>query len=116
MDEFPQLADTLVVGQKLGDDERVILFCKMAPTEQFTDALVESIKSAIRSRLSARHVPAVIMPIADIPHTVNGKKVEVAVKRIISGEVLIPSGTLVNPESLKLYYDLPQLRTPGNRL
>ncbi|KAJ3152306.1 hypothetical protein HDU89_001526 [Geranomyces variabilis] len=116
LDEFPQMADTLVVGQKRGDDERVILFCKMAPGEKFTNELVESVKLAIRSRLSARHVPAVIMEIADIPHTVNGKKVEVAVKRIISGETLIPSGTLVNPESLKLYYNLPQLQDPGNRL
>ncbi|TPX55051.1 hypothetical protein PhCBS80983_g05642 [Powellomyces hirtus] len=112
LDEFPQMADTLVVGQKRGDDERVILFCKMVEGQEFTDELVESIKLAIRSRLSARHVPAIIMPIADIPHTVNGKKVEVAVKRIISGETLIPSGTLVNPESLKLYYNLPELQDP----
>ncbi|KAJ3015842.1 hypothetical protein HKX48_004346 [Thoreauomyces humboldtii] len=112
LDEFDQMEDTLVVAQKRGDDERVILFCKMKEGQGFTKELVESIKTAIRNRLSARHVPAVIMPIADIPHTVNGKKVEVAVKRIISGETLIPSGTLVNPESLKLYYNLPELADP----
>ncbi|KAI8822851.1 uncharacterized protein EV422DRAFT_494168 [Fimicolochytrium jonesii] len=116
LDEFPQLADTLVVGQKRGEDERVILFCKMKEGEVFDDKIVERIKTAIRTRLSARHVPAVIMPIADIPHTVNGKKVEVAVKRIISGETVIPSGTLVNPDSLKLYYNLPELQDPGVHL
>ncbi|TPX68574.1 hypothetical protein SpCBS45565_g03060 [Spizellomyces sp. 'palustris'] len=110
LDQFPQLADTLVVGQKRGADERVILFCKMADGHQFTPEIVESIKSTIKGLLSARHVPAVILPIADIPYTVNGKKVEVAVKRIISGETLIPSGTLANPESLKLYYNLPELK------
>ncbi|KND03687.1 acetoacetate-CoA ligase [Spizellomyces punctatus DAOM BR117] len=110
LDQFPQLADTLVVGQKRGADERVILFCKMADGHQFTPEFVESIKSTIKGLLSARHVPAVILPIADIPYTVNGKKVEVAVKRIISGETLIPSGTLANPESLKLYYNLPELK------
>ncbi|KAI9095263.1 hypothetical protein DFS34DRAFT_191801 [Phlyctochytrium arcticum] len=111
LDEFPQFADTLVVGQKRGSDERVVLFCKMAPEyPELTPEILEAIKSSIRARLSARHVPAVILPIADIPHTVNGKKVEVAVKRIISGEKVVASGTLANPECLELYYNIPELQ------
>ncbi|KAI9012847.1 hypothetical protein BC832DRAFT_548173 [Gaertneriomyces semiglobifer] len=109
LDEFPQFADTLVVGQKQGEDERVVLFCKMAPGVEFTKDVVELIKVTIRNKLSARHVPAVILPITDIPYTVNGKKVEVAVKRIISGETVVPSGTLANPESLELFYNIPEL-------
>ena len=58
-----------------------------------------------------RHVPAFILPIADIPYTLTGKKVEVAVKRIISGEnPKVQAETLANPEALKLYYGIPELQ------
>ncbi|CAO3592318.1 unnamed protein product [Absidia cylindrospora] len=103
--------DSLCVGQKIKneDDERVVLFLKMKNGEPLSDDLVKSIKVKIRSELSPRHVPAFILPITDIPYTINGKKVEVAVKKIISGQSVTPSGTLTNPESLKLYYDIPVL-------
>ncbi|SAM00002.1 hypothetical protein [Absidia glauca] len=103
--------DSLCVGQKIKneDDERVVLFLKMKAGVQVTDDLIKSIKVKIRSELSPRHVPAFILPITDIPYTINGKKVEVAVKKIISGQKVTPSGTLTNPESLDLYYDIPVL-------
>ena len=101
---FPQVQDSLVVGQKIDDGEQVVMFLKMAEGQNFTAELVNSIKSKIRSQLSPRHVPAVILPIGDIPYTLTGKKVEVAVKKIISGENIKPSSSLANPESLELYY------------
>ncbi|KAJ3056348.1 hypothetical protein HK097_007326 [Rhizophlyctis rosea] len=72
--------------------------------------LIEAVKERIKSKLSARHVPAVILPIADIPYTLTGKKVEIAVKKIISGEKVTPSGALANPASLELFYDIPELQ------
>ncbi|KAJ1336484.1 acetoacetate-CoA ligase [Batrachochytrium salamandrivorans] len=109
MESYPEVSDSLAVGQKRGDDERVVLFCKMAAGKDFNDDLVSRIKSQIRSLLSPRHVPSFILPIAEIPYTLTGKKVEVAVKRIISGEVVAPSSSLANPDSLKLYYGIPEL-------
>jgi acetoacetyl-CoA synthetase len=100
---FPQVADSLAVGQNTPDGERVVLFLKMAFGQNFTPELVASIKTKIRTLLSARHVPAVIYPIGDIPYTLTGKKVEVAVKKIISGENVTPSSSLANPESLELF-------------
>lgn len=70
LDQFrDDFDDTLCVGQRRpeDDDERVLLFCKMRPGIKFTDALVQRVKSAIRQALSARHVPAYIFEIADIP-------------------------------------------------
>ncbi|GAB5589527.1 hypothetical protein Unana1_04427 [Umbelopsis nana] len=114
VDEFlPQgITDSLCVGQKIKgeDDERVVLFLKMKDNVELTDALIKNIKVKIRSELSPRHVPAFILPIGDIPYTINGKKVEVAVKKIISGQNVLPSGTLVNPESLELYKNIPELQ------
>lgn len=102
---FPQVADSLCVGQTIADGERVVLFLKMAEGQHFSAELVNGIKARIRNLLSARHVPAVILPILDIPYTLTGKKVEVAVKKIISGLALelISSTSLANPESLELY-------------
>jgi acetoacetyl-CoA synthetase len=129
VDTYPEVEDSLCVGQTLkdGTDERVVLFLKVASkksngSSETEDAeqqqedepldldLVNRIKTHIRNQLSPRHVPAFILKITDIPYTINGKKVEIAVKKIISGQTIVPSGTLVNPESLKLYYDIPELK------
>ncbi|KAH8093865.1 acetoacetate-CoA ligase [Cristinia sonorae] len=106
-----ELEDSLCVGQRRPEDkdERVILFLKMRSGHKFTDELVEHIRKAIREARSPRHVPAFIFPVEDIPYTVNGKKIEIAVKQIVSGSTLKPSGTVANPESLKLYYKFRHL-------
>lgn len=69
------------------------------------------IKSAIRTQLSARHVPTFILETKEIPYTASGKKVEVAVKRILAGENITNRGALANPNSLDLYYNIPQLKS-----
>lgn len=101
-----ELDDSLCVGQRRTQDpdERVLLFLKMRSGRTLTPALIDRIKSAIRTSLSSRHVPAYVFDTKDIPYTVNGKKIEIAVKQIVSGSNLKPSGTVANPESLELYY------------
>ncbi|KAG0050336.1 hypothetical protein BGZ83_004880 [Gryganskiella cystojenkinii] len=116
VDTYSEVEDSLCVGQTLkdGTDERVVLFLKVAGGDDTTTALdmglVTRIKTHIRNQLSPRHVPAFVLRTKDIPYTINGKKVEIAVKKIISGQTVIPSGTLVNPESLELYYNIPELK------
>ncbi|RKP20371.1 acetoacetate-CoA ligase [Rozella allomycis CSF55] len=110
--QFPQVEDSLVVGQKRPQDtdERVVLFLKMTQGCQLDERLINEIKLMIRNQLSPRHVPSFILPIGEIPYTTNGKKVEVAVKRIISGQKVVPSGSLANPNCLKLFEDIPVLK------
>lgn len=67
VESFAEISDSVCVGQKWGDDERVILFVKMVGERPLSDQLVDRLKLAIRQQLSARHVPAIIMQIADIP-------------------------------------------------
>ncbi len=110
VEAFPAIADSLVVGQKWQDDERVILFLKMEATSELNAELVSKIKSTIRSQCSPRHVPSKILPIDDIPYTINGKKVEVAVKKIIHGDTVLNQDALANPDSLKLYENLNELK------
>ncbi len=109
VEALPEIDDSLVVGQEWKGDERVILFIKLNSDVQLDQRLTGRIKAVIREQCSPRHVPAKIIPIADIPYTINGKKVEVAVKKIINGYEVVNQDALVNPESLDLYCNLEAL-------
>ncbi|KAF5386148.1 hypothetical protein D9615_002594 [Tricholomella constricta] len=119
MEKFTDdLDDSLCIGQRRPQDldERVLLFLKMRAGKQLTPELETQIKTEIRKALSARHVPQYIFEVQDIPYTVNGKKIEIAVKQIVSGSNLQPSGTVANPESLQLYYKYRDLDRPKAKL
>ncbi len=72
----------------------------MKPGHSLTPELRNQIKTAIRNGLSARHVPAFVLAVPEIPVTVNGKKVETAIKQTISGKDVTPSSTVQNPHSV----------------
>ncbi|KAI9292987.1 acetoacetate-CoA ligase [Neoconidiobolus thromboides FSU 785] len=118
IEDFTELEDSLVVGQKFGDDERVVLFLKLKQGQKFTQELINNLRLRIRTLLSPRHVPAIILAVPDIPYTVNGKKVEVAVKKLINGTPIesISTATLANPECLKYYLDIAELKIPELKL
>jgi acetoacetyl-CoA synthetase len=105
------VADSVVIGQAWEGDTRVVLFVKLAEGHELTDALRETICSAIRGNCSPRHVPARIIAVDDIPYTLSGKKVELAVRKIVHGEPVANRDALKNPEALDGYVDLPDLET-----
>jgi acetoacetyl-CoA synthetase len=111
VESVPEVQDSVVIGQDWEGDVRIILFVKMAPGTPFNDTLVQKLKIVIRNNASPRHVPARIIPVADIPYTVNGKKVELAVKNIIHGKPVQNREALANPEALELYKNIPELRS-----
>jgi acetoacetyl-CoA synthetase len=55
-------------------------------------------------------VPARIVAVADIPRTISGKKVELAVQRILHGQPVTNRDALANPGALDLFVDLPDLK------
>uniref|UniRef100_A0A3Q4I4F9 Acetoacetyl-CoA synthetase n=1 Tax=Neolamprologus brichardi TaxID=32507 RepID=A0A3Q4I4F9_NEOBR len=111
VEAFEEVSDSLCVPQYNADgEERVILFLKMAPGKPFSPELVTKIKGAIRKALSARHVPALLLETRDIPYTISGKKVEVAVKQVIAGREVTQRGAFSNPDSLDLYKNIPELQ------
>jgi acetoacetyl-CoA synthetase len=98
------------VGQNYQDDQRVILFVKLASGFSLTDELKDKIKKILRENASPRHVPALIFETPDIPYTLNMKKVESAVTNIINGRAVTNQDALINPASLDYYEKiLPQL-------
>jgi len=110
MEAVPEIADSLVVGQNWQDDERVILFLIMNDGIKLSEELTKKVKTLIRSNCSPRHVPAVVVQIDDIPYTINGKKVEIAVKKIIHNQDVSNRDALANPEALDLYINLSELK------
>ena len=100
---IPQVEDSLAVGQNYHGDQRIVLFVKCQPGCTLDDALVKTIKTALRTKGSPRHVPAVILETPEIPTTLNGKKVEGAVTNILNGRPVGNRDALSNPESLTYY-------------
>jgi acetoacetyl-CoA synthetase len=110
MERIEGIADSLAIGQQWQGDERVILFVKLLPGCELTDELKATIRATLLRNASPRHVPAKIIAVADIPYTLNMKKVEGAVTNVIHGRPVLNRDALANPESLALYEDLPELR------
>ena len=111
LEKFPEIADSLVVGQNWKGDERVILFVQLAPGHSLTEDLKAKIKKALRENASPRHVPALILETPSIPYTFNMKKVESAVRNIINGKQVANRDALTNPESLDYFVSiLPELQ------
>lgn len=100
-----QIEDALCIGRKREQDvdEVVVLFVKMAKDQTFSDKLVKNIQDMVRKELSARHVPKIISETPEIPYTMNGKKVEGAVKGIISGRTIKTSASVANADCLEFY-------------
>ena len=111
VETLAEVDDALVVGQQWNDDVRIVLFVVLPAGQQLDAALTGRIKAVIRTHCTPRHVPAKVLQVPDIPRTLNGKKVEIAVTRILHGEAVRNRDALANPESLDAFRDLPQLAT-----
>ena len=109
LDSLNYIEDSLLVCQKWDDDERIILFLKLIENTVLSADMIKDIKIHIKTKCSPRHIPSKIIQIKDIPYTINGKKVEIAVRDIIHGLEPQNQSALANPESLSLFKNLAQL-------
>jgi acetoacetyl-CoA synthetase len=108
VESMPEVADSLVVHLDEADD-RLVLFVAMRDGASLTDELRSRITAEIRSALSPRHVPDEVIAVPAIPRTLSGKKLEVPVKRILSGtpaDVAASRGSLADPTSLDAFVAL----------
>ncbi|MEZ4529039.1 MAG: acetoacetate--CoA ligase [Desulfobacterales bacterium] len=110
VEQLDEIEDSLVVGQEWKNDVRVILFVKMLPGFELTDAVKKKIRDTIRVNASPRHVPAKIIAVPDVPYTLNMKKVELAVKKTIQGQAVLNKDALRNPEVLDFYAGIKELK------
>ena len=110
MEQLKEVDDSIIVGQNWKNDVRVILFVQLAKGYDLTDDLKARIKQTIRTNASPRHVPAKILPVPDVPYTLNMKKVELAVKKIIHNQPVLNKDALRNPEALDYFANLKALQ------
>ena len=109
LEQMAEIDDSVVVGQDWKNDVRVILFVKLAAGVELTAELKNKIKQTIRTNASPRHVPAKIISVPDIPYTLNMKKVELAVKKVIQGQAVRNKDALSNPQALDYYANIKDL-------
>ena len=109
IENMDEIEDSVVIGQKWEDDERVILFVKLNEGFALDDDLKMKISKLIRSSCSPRHVPAIILETQGVPYTLNGKKVEIAVKKAVMGQEIKNKDALSNPEVLDFYSSIKGL-------
>ncbi len=110
VEQLPEVLESIAVGQQWENDERVILFVRLREGIKLDDSLRDRIKQQIRVNTTPRHVPAKILQIADIPRTISGKIVELAIRNAIHGEAVKNTDALANPQALEHFRNLPELK------
>jgi acetoacetyl-CoA synthetase len=110
VEQLPEIAESVVIGQDVEGDVRVVLFVKLADGVELSADLQDRIKATIRKNCSPRHVPARIIAVPDVPRTRSGKLVELAVRDVVHHRPVRNTEALANPESLEYFRDLPELK------
>ena len=95
------ILDCVVIGKIIDGDEKIILFVKME--SPLNTEIKKEIKDKLKERCSPRHIPYKIIQVNDIPYTLNGKKVEIAINKIINGDEVLNKESIINPESLNFF-------------
>lgn len=110
VEDLPEVSDSLVIDtSQLGAEGKLLLFVVLRDGVTLDNALRAKIATAIRQTLSPRHVPDDVYAISEVPRTLNGKKLEVPVKKILNGidpERAVSLDALANPTSVQPFIDL----------
>ena len=99
------IEDSIVVGQRSNGDIIIVLFVVLSGSKILTPELTNEIKSKVRTEATPRHVPSKILQVNEIPRTISGKKVEIAVSKILNDEKVENKDSLINPGSLNQFFE-----------
>ena len=110
VEKLDEIIDSVCIGQTWDDDVRVVLFVVVKAGVELTPDLEKTIRQTIRRETTPRHVPAKIVAVADIPRTISGKIVELAVRKVVHNEVVTNTDALANPEALNHFKNLSELK------
>ena len=110
VEKVDAVLDSVVIGQEWQDDVRIVLFVKLREDIDLNQELIQRIQKTIKDNASPRHVPAKILQVGDIPRTMSGKIVEIAVRQIVHGENVNNLESLANPEALEHFKNRAELQ------
>ena len=100
VEQHPDVLESLVFGQEIDNDVRIVLLVRLAEGVILTDQLIGDIKSRIRVACTPRHVPALIVEVSDLPRTRSNKLVELALADAVNGRPVRNSEAIANPECI----------------
>ncbi len=107
---FEEIIESIVVSQLFDNQERIVLFVKLKDGLSITEELKTSIRKRLRKNATHHHVPEKIISVPDIPRTISGKIVEIAVRNVVNGNKVKNLSSLANPEALDYFRNLPDLK------
>lgn len=105
-----EVSEALVIGQKWQDDVRIVLFVTLLEGVELDDQLKQKIRTQIRQNTTPHHNPKVIIAVPEIPRTLSGKIVELAVKAVVEGKEIDNKEALLNPQALDFFANLKELQ------
>jgi acetoacetyl-CoA synthetase len=111
VEKLDEVLESLAIGQDWDNDVRIVLFVRLRPDVALDPTLEKRIRDTIRANTTPRHVPAKIVAVPDIPRTISGKIVELAVRNVVHGLPVKNTDALANPGALAHFRDRPELRT-----
>lgn len=110
VEKIEEVLESIAIGQEWKGDVRVVLFVKLRDGTTLNDELISKIKKTIRANTTPRHVPAVVLQTPDIPRTISGKIVELAVRDVVHDKPVANTDALANPEALDYFKKRPELQ------
>jgi len=109
VEKLDEIMESIAIGQNWDGDVRVVLFVVLREGSELDDDLIGRIRTLIRENTTPRHVPAKIIAVPEIPRTISGKIVELAVRSVVHGEAVKNTDALANPHALDHFRDRPEL-------
>lgn len=109
VEQLDEVLESIAIGQDWQNDVRVVLFVRLRAGITLDDELVARIRDVIRRNTTPRHVPAKVIAVPDIPRTISGKIVELAVRNVVHGRPVTNTDALANPQALDHFRDRIEL-------
>ncbi len=100
VEQHPDVLESLVFGQDFDNDVRIILAIRLVVGAKISDDLIADLKLRIRKACTPRHVPALVIAVADLPRTRSNKLVELAVFDAVNGRPVRNVEAIANPEAI----------------
>ncbi len=109
VERLDEVLESIAIGQDWEDDVRVILFVIMRDDSPLDDEVRAKICRVIRENTTPRHVPSKIVAVPEIPRTISGKIVELAVRNVVHGRPVNNVDALANPGALAHFKNIAEL-------
>ncbi|MBT6210905.1 MAG: acetoacetate--CoA ligase [Woeseia sp.] len=109
VEKLNEVLESIAIGQDWDDDVRVVLFVHLRDGISLDAALQGKIRAVIRDNTTLRHVPEKIVEVEEIPRTISGKIVELAVRNVVHGRAVKNMDALANPDALRHFKNRQEL-------